>query len=99
MQKNLVTQINVQKLEKIKNIKLFYIKKNSECIKELEIDIPLIDFRECYEKVKANYATKNELIIVIIENYTLNNPKNSFSFYRPETGENQIQKKYAQMKV
>ena len=68
------------------------IYKNSLCIKKLELNIPIIDFGECYEKVKDFYSIKEDLIIAIIDKYSnIENSKNgdtTYAFFHPETGQN-----------
>ena len=63
--------------------------KNAECITELELPMPEIDFGACYTKVQEKYKIKNSLIIAIIDKISnkKNNPITSYSFYNPETGE------------
>ena len=70
------------------------IYKNSDCIKKLKIDIPTIDFKECYEKVVDYYSIKENLIIAVIDRYIYDdnsgskNPDTSYAFFHPKTGEN-----------
>ena len=42
--------------------------KNAECISDLKLEIPQIDFGECYQKVRENYHinTSESLVIAII---------------------------------
>ena len=67
---------------------LFY--KDSSCIEELSIDMPKIDFGNCYSKIKSNLEppSNNSIIVVLInESNKPQKPTTSFSFYHPETGE------------
>ena len=70
------------------------IYKNSECIEKLGLDLPKIDFKECYQKVKSNHSIENNLIIGLIDQYNYNeddeikNPFTTYAFFHPETGEN-----------
>jgi len=68
--------------------------KTSECITQLKINIPKIDFKECYQKVKDYYSLQKDLVIAIIDRYIYNentgvkNPDTTYAFFHPETGEN-----------
>jgi len=68
--------------------------KTSECITKLNINIPKIDFKECYLKVKDYYSLQKDLVIAIIdrfiydENARVKNPDTTYAFFHPETGEN-----------
>ena len=63
--------------------------KNYECISELNLEIPEIDFGICYEKVKNDYHIDDNLVIAIItkkfegKNY---NKMISYSMYDPKNG-------------
>ena len=63
--------------------------KNAECITELELPMPEIDFGTCYSKVKAKNIIKTSLIVAIIDKKSnkKSNPITSYSFYHPITGE------------
>ena len=64
--------------------------KKSQCISDLSLEIPQIDFGECYNKVKNNYKINDNIIIAIISKKIdgINYPKMvSFSMYEPELGE------------
>ena len=63
------------------------IYKNVNCIKELSLDLPIVDFGNCYSKVKDEYNLKEDLIIVVAEKLDQNNPSTSYSFFHPKTGE------------
>jgi len=70
--------------------------KTSECITKLNLNIPKIDFKECYQKVKNYYSIQKDLVIVIIDRYIydintgVKNPYTTYAFFHPETGENLI---------
>ena len=71
-----------------KNIVLFY--KDSNCIEELSMDMPKIDFGNCYSKIKNNLnPPSNDSIIIVLINKSNEKQKHiiSYSFYHPETGE------------
>ena len=63
--------------------------KNKECITELNLPMPEIDFGECYNKVKDKYEIKSDLIVAIIDKSSdkKSNPITSYAFYNPENGE------------
>ena len=62
------------------------IYKNGECIKELALEMPDVDFQSCYIKVQEKYGINDKLIIVIIDKKELNNAKTFYSFYHPLSG-------------
>ena len=65
-----------------------FIYKTKECINELQLKIPIVDFGNCYNKVKDAYKIiDKELIISIIETKSQNNPITSYSFFHPLSGE------------
>ena len=65
---------------------LFY--KEINCIEELSIKMPKIDFGNCYLKVQNSINTTDKIIIVLIEEIKENqNNKISYYFYHPITGE------------
>ena len=69
-----------------KNSVLFY--KDSSCIEELSIDMPKIDFGNCYSKIKSNLEppSNNSIIVVLInESNKPQKPTTSFSFYHPNS--------------
>jgi len=69
------------------------IYKNSDCIFELSLEFPEIDFGECERKVKFNNRINDTLIIAIITKY-INGNKNdkviSYSLHDPTSGKNLI---------
>ena len=63
--------------------------KNRECISDLSLAIPEIDFGDCYTRVKNNYKIEENLVIAIISKKVngINYPKMvSYSMYEPELG-------------
>ena len=65
------------------------IYKNAECISDLNLTIPQIDFGDCYKKVKENYTIENNLVIAIISKKVdgVIYPKMvSFSMHEPNLG-------------
>ena len=64
------------------------IYQDSNCIKELSINMPKVDFGVCYKKVQRSLRPLNkELIIGLVEKF---NPQKkstiTYFFYHPETG-------------
>ena len=63
-----------------------FIYKNSSCGENL--NMPKIDFGDCYQKVQYANNIKDNLLIVIIERYLeKENPITSYGFFDPKTGE------------
>ena len=63
------------------------IYKDKNCINELSLKYPIIDFGICYDKVKNNSNIKEDLIVVIINKIIENNNGiTSYSFFHPITG-------------
>jgi len=69
------------------NLYSISIYKNRECINELSLTIPQIDFGSCNEKIKNKYNIESDLIILIIEKYFNGTSLLLYSFYNPITGE------------
>ena len=64
------------------------IYKNLDCINELELEIPQIDFGECYNNIqKDNNLINEKLIILSIDFYNNTNNNSYYGFYNPNTGE------------
>ena len=66
------------------------IYKDDNCIKELSINMPKIDFGSCYTKVQKNISdsTNDKTIIVLIERLNAQKKSSiSYAFYHPTTGE------------
>ena len=63
--------------------------RKTECITELKLPMPEIDFGTCYKKVQDHHKIKDSLIIAIIDKKSnkKSNPITSYSFYDPTTGE------------
>jgi hypothetical protein len=64
--------------------------KNRECINELGLGMPDIDFGDCYKRVQAKYVLANKDLVVAIIDKKSNknsNPITSYAFYNPENGE------------
>ena len=59
------------------------IYENRECIKELSLDMPKVNFQECYDKVKSYYRLEEDLIIVIVDKKDKNNGQTFYSFFHP----------------
>ena len=70
-------------LNKIYSILIY---KDSNCIKELAVEMPNVDFQSCYTKVQQAYGITSKLIIVIVDKKTASNPKTFYSFYHPTSG-------------
>ena len=63
------------------------IYKNRDCILELSLEMPKVDFKECYDKVKRTYHIEEDLIIVIIDKKESNNKGQTYySFFHPLSG-------------
>jgi len=66
------------------------IYKDGNCIKELSINMPKVDFGTCYTKVQKNISdtTNDKIIIVLIERLNAQTKSTiSYAFYHPITGE------------
>ena len=71
------------------NIYSITLYKNAECISDLNLTIPQIDFGECYKKVQNNHTINDNLVIAIITKKVdgIIYPKMvSFSMYEPKLG-------------
>ena len=67
-----------------------FIYKEGNCIKELNLLMPNVDFKDCYTKVQNEYGINEKLIIVIVNkniNNILSNPITYYSFYHPKSGD------------
>ena len=80
----------------IKHISLFkndvysiMLYKSSDCITELQLPMPEINFGSCYYKVQERNAVNGPLLVAIIDKMSSkkSNPITSYSFYNPYTGE------------
>ena len=64
------------------------IYKNKDCINELSLDFPEINFGNCYNKIQTENNITDDLIIAIINIIEDdNNPITSYSFFDPKTGD------------
>ena len=65
------------------------IYKDKDCITELELPMPEIDFGTCYTKVQNSIGIDKSLIVAIIDKSSnkKSNPITSYSFYNPINGE------------
>ena len=63
------------------------IYKNMSAISELSLDIPLINFKNCYKKIQEFYNITQDLIIAIVDRLDQSNPNTSYSIYHPISGE------------
>ena len=63
--------------------------KNIECINELELNIPQIDFSSCFEKLKNSDKNINleYLIVAVVEVLTGENPQTTYALFDSITGE------------
>ena len=65
--------------------------KEKECISELKLPMPEIDFGDCYKKVQSDNGLENKkLIIGIIDKKSSkkkSNPITSYAFYNPDNGD------------
>ena len=63
------------------------IYENRECVAELSLEMPKVDFKTCYDKVKIEYGIEEELVIVIINLKDGNGGSQTYySFFNPITG-------------
>ena len=63
------------------------IYKARECINELSLETPKVDFQQCYNKVKKYYNISEDLIIVIIDKKEKGaSGQTYYSFYHPTIG-------------
>ena len=82
------TELYISKYEN-QNYTIF-IYKEGRCIKELNLLMPNVNFKDCYTKVQNEYGINEKLIIVIVNkniNNLLSNPLTFYSFYHPKSGE------------
>ena len=64
---------------------IIYIK--SECIKELSVEMPNVDFKNCYSLVQDAYGITDDLVIVVVDKKNIYNSETYFSFYHPISGD------------
>ena len=77
--------------DKVCYTELYNQNENNLNIRNLDenktIHLPIIDFQDCYDKVKNVSNITGDLIITLYENYKFKNPFTTYSFYHPQTGE------------
>lgn len=69
------------------------IYKNVKCISELALQIPEIDFKNCYKKIKSNFNISDNLVIAILDKIIDDSHYHkmiSYSIYHPKTGDKLI---------
>ena len=64
---------------------IIYIK--SECIKELSVEMPNVDFKNCYSLVQDAYGITDDLVIIVVDKKNIYNSETYFSFYHPISGD------------
>ena len=62
------------------------IYKDQNCISELSLEFPDVDFQSCYTKVQQEYNINQNLIIVIVDKRGVKIPSTFYSFYHPLSG-------------
>ena len=63
------------------------IYKDRNCIDEVSLSMPRIDFRECYNKVKKEYNISEDLLISIADQKGTKDSSPFFNFFHPLSGE------------
>ena len=63
------------------------IYKNKDCISELSLEMPKVDFKDCYNKVKRAYRIQEDLIIAIIDKDSKSKSQTYYSFFHPLSGQ------------
>ena len=63
------------------------IYKKASCIKELSLQVPNVDFKDCYTKVQNAYNIHTDLVVSIADKKGISNPLTFYSFYHPVSGE------------
>ena len=79
------TDKNILQLQNNKYNVIIY--KDSKCIDELSLQIPKIDFGECYNKAKESTNINDNLIIVYAQKEGFQNPNATYSLYNPSNAE------------
>ena len=72
------------------NLYSILLYKNSYCIDDLSLDMPKVDFGNCYSKVleKLDPPTKENIIIALVEKFNKDRKSSTtYFFYHPITGE------------
>ena len=62
------------------------IYKDQNCISELNLELPEVNFQSCYTKVQNAYGITENLIIVIVDKRGVKIPSSFYSFYHPISG-------------
>ena len=63
------------------------IYKDKNCINELSLNFPSVDFGNCYDKIQNKSNITEDLIVVIINKIDENNNRiSSYSLFNPKTG-------------
>ena len=77
---------------------IIYIQK--ECLTELNLNFPVIDFGTCYDKVQNATGLNQSLIVVLAKKYnmTTGRSSSSYSLYNPLDGTKQMLLLFAKMK-
>ena len=70
-----------------------YFYKNSDCIEELSLEIPKVDFGNCYNKAKDYYSINDSLVIVTLYKYLHNDHLTTHSFYDSLTAQKLVVEK------
>jgi hypothetical protein len=60
--------------------------KNVECINELHLSIPQIDFSSCIQKLKDSNVNMDNLIIAVIDILSGDNPQTTYGLFDSKTG-------------
>ena len=69
------------------NFSSITIYKNKNCIDELSLNVPQIDFGSCYDEIKTNNLIDSDLIIIIYEKSFNSSSKLFYQFYNPFSGD------------
>ena len=69
------------------NFSSITIYKNKNCIDELSLKIPQIDFGTCYDEIKSKNAINSDLIIIIYEDNSNTSSLILYQFYNPISGD------------
>ena len=62
------------------------IYKEQNCISELSLEFPKVNFQSCYNKVQQAYSITDKLIIVLVDKRVSKSSSTFFSFYHPVSG-------------
>ena len=67
-------------------LKLILYKENTECISQLPIYVPQIDFGDCYDNIKKMYPDNDLIIALLLKYNSTSHSSISYSFIDPITG-------------